>query len=311
MPKETNYNILIDETLGRSAGNSRKAGAAPYEVKVKAVEAIRKYAGLYGFNEHQTSEVLKIVEHESGFNPDAANPDTTASGLGQMMNDTFEQYGPRGANIFDLDANAEATVRYYQHCLNKAAEKGLTGEKLDTGAYACYHDGPWNFKAGKDKKGADIYKKVIKKLSGKPKVSSNERSSSNSDKVAEATERDSERTAAAEQPDDAYSTEDRKRKDLAGDDAESETARRGGNSDRRSIPNSWIADAGNVLSDPSGNALQRALREARKPTDVESAANTMTLREAPTDLLAEPGSPLRHVMDALGVSSGDVQLAGC
>jgi hypothetical protein len=114
---------------------------------------------------------LKIVEHESGFNPDAANTDTTASGLGQTMNGTFKQFGPHGANIFDLDSNAEATVRYYQHCLNIAAKKGLTGEKLDSGTYACYHDGPENFKNGKDKGGADTYKNVINKLSGKPKVS--------------------------------------------------------------------------------------------------------------------------------------------
>jgi hypothetical protein len=45
MPKKTNYNIPIDKTSGRSAGSSRKAGAAPYEVKEKAMEAIKKYAG--------------------------------------------------------------------------------------------------------------------------------------------------------------------------------------------------------------------------------------------------------------------------
>jgi hypothetical protein len=99
------------------------------------------------------------------------------------------------------------------------------------------------------------------------------------DKVAEATARDSERTAPAEQPDDAYSTEDRKRKDLAaGEDVEVEAAGRGD-------------DAGQRDADGSTNAQEGAPR---------AAANS-------SSSLGFPDAPLQHALAALGVKPGDVQ----
>jgi len=98
------------------------------------------------------------------------------------------------------------------------------------------------------------------------------------DKVAEATERDSERTTSTAQPDDAYSTEDGKRKDLAaGDDAEAETARRGD-------------DAGERDTDDSMN------RQRGVPATASNGSS-----------VGIPEAPWRHAMAALGVKPGDVQ----
>jgi len=167
----TNYNIPIDHTPGRLAGRSRKAGKADYDVKVKVADLVKKYAKQYGLTDHETKEILKIVQHESGFNPDAANEDSQASNVGQTINDTFERY-TGSTDYFNADLGAKAAVQYYKYCRGIAAkEKGLTGDDLDVGAYQCYHDGEKNFRKGKDKRGKDIYNNEIKDRDGVPHAS--------------------------------------------------------------------------------------------------------------------------------------------
>ncbi len=102
------------------------------------------------------------------------------------------------------------------------------------------------------------------------------------DKVAEATERDSGRTTPAGQPVDAYSTEDGTRKDLAaGNEAEAETARKGD-------------DAGERDADDSTNKRGGAFKSASNGSSV-----------------GMPEAPWRHAMAALGVKPGDVQFTDC
>jgi len=164
----TNYNIPIDRTPGRLAGRSRNAGEADYDIKVQVADLVKKYAKQYGLTDHETKEILKIVEHESGFNPDAANKTSTASGVGQTLKGTFKSL-TGSTDYFNADLGAKAAVRYYKYCRGIAAkEKGLTGGDLDVGAYQCYHDGEGNFRDDNDIGGKDIYNDEIKDRVGIP-----------------------------------------------------------------------------------------------------------------------------------------------
>jgi len=128
------------------------------------------------------------------------------------------------------------------------------------------------------------------------------------DKMAEAAEQDTVRTTVTRQPDDIY------QKERAGGGIEAETVQRGGDSVRRSIPNSWMADAGNVYSDAPNEALQSALREARK----QKMQDAVTFPEAKKSAASggndavhfpdDPGSPMRLAMDALELTADDVHL---
>ncbi|MEK6857927.1 MAG: transglycosylase SLT domain-containing protein, partial [Nanoarchaeota archaeon] len=83
---------------------------ASYETKVKSAAIVKQKCKEYGLDEHQTKEVLKIVEFESRFDPNAKNPDpkSTASGLGQFTKATWKDYG-NGKEVFDAEAIADAT----------------------------------------------------------------------------------------------------------------------------------------------------------------------------------------------------------
>jgi soluble lytic murein transglycosylase-like protein len=73
---------------GADSGNSRSWGDASPSVQADAEQAIINAASDAGIPANQVAYLLAIVQYESGFNPDAANPNSTASGLGQLTQGT-------------------------------------------------------------------------------------------------------------------------------------------------------------------------------------------------------------------------------
>ncbi len=90
------YNVPIDTTAGRLAGNSRRAGDASIAVQQQVINILINTSRQFGLNDHETAYVLAIARLESGFNPDAAAGTTSAHGLGQFINSTGSDYGVIG-----------------------------------------------------------------------------------------------------------------------------------------------------------------------------------------------------------------------
>ena len=65
---------------------------------------------------------LATAQRESGFNPRAKNPNSTASGLFQFIEGTWKDYG-RG-DVFDPYANADAFGRYTQNSASMLTKSG-------------------------------------------------------------------------------------------------------------------------------------------------------------------------------------------
>lgn len=69
-------------------GNSRKGGDASQSVKDSVKNEIIQQAQEAGLSNADIQNLLAIAEHESGFNPDAANADSSASGIFQITDGT-------------------------------------------------------------------------------------------------------------------------------------------------------------------------------------------------------------------------------
>ena len=130
----------IDKSPGRLAGNSRKWGDAPPEVKEKVKEIIVEKAKYYGLDERDTAYLLAIAHVESGFNPDAAAKTTSAAGIGQLIDSKWKKYG--NGDRFDANANIDAMIKLYLDLKNKVEKYGLSDEYI----YKLYHDGEGSIK---------------------------------------------------------------------------------------------------------------------------------------------------------------------
>lgn len=95
---ETHYYDPIDRTSGRLAGKSREWGDAPENVKEKVKAMIIQEGQKQGLSKRDIAHLLAIAKVESGFNPDAAAKNTTASGIGQFIDDTGDDYGLNNQN---------------------------------------------------------------------------------------------------------------------------------------------------------------------------------------------------------------------
>ena len=74
-------------------------------------DLIRKYSAEYGID---AQTPLCIAKNESGFNPNSKNKSSSASGVFQYLNSTWEQTdeGKAGLSVFDAEANIKAAVKY-------------------------------------------------------------------------------------------------------------------------------------------------------------------------------------------------------
>ncbi|CAM4456951.1 MAG: hypothetical protein LEGION0403_FIIPPAGN_02783 [Legionella sp.] len=144
-----NYNVLIVKEKGWRYKNiasssyylttpgSPIAGDASDELKIKSVDAIITAAIDKNLNLHDTAHVLAIAHHESMFNPYAAAGTTSASGLGQFINDTGGEYGINKKNRWDIDTQAKALVSYFIYNKEKINSFGFSEEHI----YRLHHDG--------------------------------------------------------------------------------------------------------------------------------------------------------------------------
>jgi hypothetical protein len=105
--------------------------------KSAIIDKIINAGSAAGLSQHETAHVLALVNFESGFNPNAANPASSASGLGQFNDSTGAKYSLVGEDIWNVDLQVTAVVKHFQQ--NKAiAENNNLGEE---GIYGAHHDG--------------------------------------------------------------------------------------------------------------------------------------------------------------------------
>ncbi|RYD38874.1 MAG: lytic transglycosylase domain-containing protein [Verrucomicrobiaceae bacterium] len=136
----SHYNVPIERTEGRIAGNSRIHGDASDETQRASIDLIVREVKSRGLSDGDAAYVLSMAYIESGFNPDAAAGTTSASGLGQFIDKTGAHYGLGSNNRFDAEANAGALVDAYEDA-KKWAEKNHPND-VDVYIYAYHHDGP-------------------------------------------------------------------------------------------------------------------------------------------------------------------------
>lgn len=77
-------------------------------IKDDIVCLIHKYSSKYGIN---TETALRIAGCESGLDQYARNPSSTASGVYQFTNTTWEYTG--GGEVFDAEQNVERFMQFY------------------------------------------------------------------------------------------------------------------------------------------------------------------------------------------------------
>ena len=136
-PVEQSYfNTALIE--GGLRGNSRKAGDASLEVQEAVVNKIIDVGSQQGMTDYEIAYALSIARYESGFNPDAAAKTSSASGIGQFIDETGAKYGITNENRWDLDIQVQALVDHTIDNFETARKKGYGNEYV----YALHHDGP-------------------------------------------------------------------------------------------------------------------------------------------------------------------------
>ena len=111
---------------------------------------------------------LATARHESGFNPDASAKSSSATGIGQFINDTGTAYGIKDANRWDMDTQVDALVNHVYDNAQLARKKGYGDEYI----YALHHDGPSLDRTGLSKSKELVmpyvsgYLKLIKEFRG-------------------------------------------------------------------------------------------------------------------------------------------------
>ena len=140
--KYSHYNVKIDRSPGRSAGITRDWGDASVPVQDAVIDALISASRAHHLTKHDTALILAIVRDESGFNPDAANKEWSASGPGQFMDETGPKYGVTPEARFDILDNADGIVRHYIDCKKEAEKKNpnVNGAEKDRWTYKYYHD---------------------------------------------------------------------------------------------------------------------------------------------------------------------------
>lgn len=139
-----------------SSLNLNKSGAdeivqvgAPKWAQREAVRAVLFHARRAGLSIEDQAVLLATAEVESGFNPMAKAPTTTACGLFQFVKSTGIRYELSRADCMDPSANARAGVQHYLDNYNRTvasktshlhgAEKVFKTYEL---SYYLHHDGP-------------------------------------------------------------------------------------------------------------------------------------------------------------------------
>ncbi len=136
------YNVKIDKTEGRFAGNSRVSGDAKKNVQRKVIDTLFTLARKNKFSNRDICLLLAMARLESGYNPDAAAGTTSAAGIGQFIKKTGAVFGLNSNNVFNIKENSEAFIGLFKENARRADKKGLKGKEREVRIYAVHHDGP-------------------------------------------------------------------------------------------------------------------------------------------------------------------------
>ncbi|MET3117226.1 uncharacterized protein (TIGR02594 family) [Undibacterium sp. GrIS 1.8] len=167
----THVNESIDQKKDLK-GNSRRGGDAPPEIQQKIVDIIIEEARKLQFNNRDIAYYIAIAKRESGFNPDAANSGSSASGVAQMQDDTGTTFGLNKTNRFDARASIKAGLQYFEKIKRKIISKyGSASDDYETLIYFCYHYGEFAINRRETVNGHVVVKEAlpIATLKGNPK----------------------------------------------------------------------------------------------------------------------------------------------
>ena len=125
--------------LKKLKGESRAGGDASSFVKNEVKKELLKESSDLSLEDQAI--LLSIAHFESGFNPDAASPKSSASGVFQFIDSTGRAFGLDSESRFEATANIKAGIGLYKENL-RLLPKGTTGVEKMIHMYALHHDGP-------------------------------------------------------------------------------------------------------------------------------------------------------------------------
>jgi len=134
-------------------------GDATKEMQANAIDALIDASKKHGLDTSDTAHVLAIARHESGFNPYAAAGTTSATGLGQFLDKTGNEYMLGGMNRWNINMQSDALVSLFLKNKDKAVKLHLPEPYI----YKYHHDGI-NSKQNEGKGLSISYEKVMPQL---------------------------------------------------------------------------------------------------------------------------------------------------
>src|SRR5262245_51585739 len=102
----------VDAAIPREADTWLRWGGAPVEHQASAMRAVVDALSLARPQIGLAAAILTIARVESGWNPYARNPTSTACGLFQFVRATWQSYDDSQERCFDPRANAAAGVKH-------------------------------------------------------------------------------------------------------------------------------------------------------------------------------------------------------
>jgi len=132
--EQSYFNLALPKN---STSTSRSAGATTKAMKQKVIDLIINTGYQAGMTDVEVATTLAIAAHESGFNPEASARESSASGVGQFLNDTGTKYGLNDGNRWDLSMQVQALVDHTQDNFEVVRKKSLSNDYV----YAIHHDG--------------------------------------------------------------------------------------------------------------------------------------------------------------------------
>jgi len=137
------------EEINRNGARDFLRVGAPRWTQREAVRAILFHARKAGLNIEDQSVLLAVADIESGFNPLARAPTTTACGIFQFVKRTGEMFGLSQSECMDPWQNAEAGVAHcvynYEPRIARQLQDVKGTERLFRAfelSYYLHHDGP-------------------------------------------------------------------------------------------------------------------------------------------------------------------------
>src|SRR5262245_56700614 len=102
----------VDAAIPREADTWLRWGGAPVEHQASAMRAVVDALSLARPQIGLAAAILTIARVESGWNPYARNPTSTACGLFQFVRATWQSYDDSQQRCFEPERNAAAGVRH-------------------------------------------------------------------------------------------------------------------------------------------------------------------------------------------------------